>query len=115
MKPAFLAILLLASCSRPPSEDGPQISLQHIVDAAKPPVTAKVMEVRTEPTEFPSHSAIIQAVDKNGDTWTFAVFRKQGKWYYDRPVALISGGKNIPADEFTTDFRIISNSMPWND
>ena len=91
----FLSAFLLASCSKP--RPTPQAELARIVATPKSPAwTGTVVSVRTEPTTTPSHSAIVEATERS-DVHRFTVFYKDGIWYYDQPISIISEGERIYA------------------
>ena len=105
-------LLLLAStvafssCKKGAPPPDPKSYLSSIVSAATDGVIGRVISVRTEPTSTPSHSAIIEA-RHNSEVYRFSVFCKDGDWYYDKPISLVSEGVPITAYDISTDVSII--------
>ena len=108
--PSFLLALFLVACSKPtPAPDAAGDLARIVAHPKNSEVVAKVVSCRTEPTATPSHSAVIEVVDK-GDVYRLALFRKDGVWHYDRPISLVSQGTPITGD-ITTDTSTVAYKL----
>ena len=97
------AALLHFACSDPKPD--PKSTLSEIVASPEAGASGKVVSVRTEPTETPSHSAVIEAT-MGTEVYQFSVFCKEGVWYYDGPISLVSEGVPITAYDISTEVSI---------
>lgn len=57
------------------------------------------MSIRTEPIATPSHTAVVEST-REGNVLHFSVFCKDGTWYYDRAISLVSQGERIRPEYF---------------
>lgn len=100
------SIIAFSSCKKNVPPPDPKSDLSSIVSAARDGVIGRVISVRTEPTTTPSHSAVIEARHKS-EVYRFSVFCKDGVWYYDKPISMVSEGVPITAFDISREVSII--------
>ena len=108
----FLAISMIPSCSKKESPSDAYLELSRIMKHPKQDegkITGR-FDLHTEPSETPSHRATIEAVWEHPygtkvshEVYRFSAFRKNGIWYYDRPISLVCDGEPITRYDISTD------------